>query len=175
MAGGRNDLNPKGNHTHMTSTRLIAAGSLAALALLFTGCAATGTADENTKGEASSESAESEPKADADQTKDEACEIVKTSLEELTGLSSVDMSDPGAALAAFESAKTALTEASGEISNDEVAPLASGAAEAVTAYSEIIAAISADPASVDMTKITEQAGALQTSMTELVTVCSTVG
>ena len=159
----------------MTSTRLIAAGSLAALALLFTGCAAAGTAGENTKGEASSESAESESKADAGQTKDEACEIVKTSLEELTGLSSVDMSDPGAALAAFESAKTSLTEASGKISNEEVAPLASGAAGAVTAYSEIIAAISADPASVDMTKITEQAGALQTSMTELVTVCSTVG
>jgi hypothetical protein len=160
----------------MTSTRLIAAGSLAALALLFTGCAAAGTAaGENTKGEASSESAESESKADAGQTKDEACEIVKTSLEELTGLSSVDMTDPGAALAAFESAKTALTEASGKISNEEVAPLASGAAGAVTAYSEIIAAISTDPASVDMTKISEQAGALQTSMTELVTVCSTVG
>ena len=159
----------------MTSTRLIAAGSLAALALLFTGCAAAGTAGENTKGESSAEATTPKPEAAADQTKDEACEIVKTSMEELTGLASVDTTDPGAALAAFESVKTSLTEASGKISNEEVAPLASGAAGAVAAYSEIIAAISADPASVDMTKITEQAGALQTSMTDLATACSTVG
>jgi hypothetical protein len=160
----------------MTSTRLIAAGSLAALALLFTGCAAQGTAgSEDTKGESSAEATKPEPEAEADQTKDEACEIVKTSMEELTGLASVDTTDPGAALAAFDSVKASLTEASAQISNEEVAPLAAGAADAVTAYSETIAAISADPASADMTKIGEQAGALQTSMTELVTVCSAVG
>jgi uncharacterized membrane protein YdfJ with MMPL/SSD domain len=156
----------------MTSTRLIAAASLAALALLFTGCAAEGTA-AGAKDETSAEA--TKPEAPAEQTKDEACEIVKTSMEELAGLASVDMSDAGGALAAFESVKTSLTEASDQISNEEVAPLASGAAAAVTAYSDIIAAITADPASADMTKISEQAGALQTSMTDLVAVCSTAG
>ncbi|MFB6610159.1 hypothetical protein ACFCVO_07570 [Agromyces sp. NPDC056379] len=160
----------------MTSTRLIAAGSLAVLALLFTGCAATGTAaDENTKGESSAETTKPEPEAEAGQTKDEACEIVKTSMEELTGLATVDMSDAASALAAFESVKTSLTEASGQISNEEVSPVAVGAADAVTAYSELITAITTDPASVDMTKISEQAAALQTSMTDLVGVCSTIG
>ncbi|MGH3704287.1 MAG: hypothetical protein ACRDT9_06625 [Agromyces sp.] len=160
----------------MTSTRLIAAGSLAVLALLFTGCAATGTAaDENTKGEASAATTKPEPEAEAGQTKDEACEIVKTSMEELTGLTTVDMSDAGAALAAFDTVKASLTEASGRISNEEVSPVAIGAADAVTAYSELIAAITTDPASVDMTKISEQAAALQTSMTDLVGVCSSVG
>ncbi|RXZ48906.1 hypothetical protein ESP57_08015 [Agromyces fucosus] len=160
----------------MTSTRLIAAGSLAALALLFTGCAATGTAaGEDTKGEASSESVESEPKADAGQTKDEACGIVKTSMEELTGLTTVDMTDAAAALAAFETVKVSLTEASGKISNEEVSVVATGAADAVTAYSELITAITTDPASVDMTKISEQAATLQKSMTDLVGVCSSIG
>ena len=160
----------------MTSTRLIAAGSLAALALLFSGCAAAGTAaDENTKGEASAEATTTEPEAAAGQTKDEACEIVRTSMEELAGLSAVDMSDTGAALAAFESVKTSLIGASDQISNEEVSIVATGAADAVTAYSEIITAITADPASVDLTVMTEKAGVLQTSMTDLATVCSTVG
>ncbi|MFB9311184.1 hypothetical protein BJY17_003000 [Agromyces hippuratus] len=158
----------------MTSTRLIAAGSLAALALLFTGCAA-GTAADTTKGEASAEASKPEPKAEAGQTKDEACEIVKSSMEELTGLTTVDMSDAAAALAAFETVKTSLTEASGQISNEEVSVVATGAADAVTAYSELISAITTDPASVDMTKISEQAATLQTSMTDLVGVCSTIG
>ena len=159
----------------MTSPRLIAAGSLAVLALLFTGCAATGTAaDADTTG-ASAESAKPEPKAEAGQTKDEACEIVKTSMEELTGLTTVDMSDAAAALAAFETVKVSLTEASGKISNEEVSVVATGAADAVTAYSELITAITTDPASVDMTKISEQAATLQKSMTDLVGVCSSIG
>ena len=160
----------------MTSPRLIAAGSLAVLALLFTGCAATGTAaDADTKG-ASAESAKPEPKAEAGQTKDEACEIVKTSMEELTGLTTVDMTDAAAALAAFETVKVSLTEASGKISNQKRSPSSQRAPPTPsTAYSELITAITTDPASVDMTKISEQAATLQKSMTDLVGVCSSIG
>jgi hypothetical protein len=85
------------------------------------------------------------------------------------------MTDAAAALAAFETVKVSLTEASGKISNEEVSVVATGAADAVTAYSELIAAITTDPASVDMTKISEQAATLQTSMTDLVGVCSSIG
>ncbi|UUE21436.1 hypothetical protein [Microbacterium sp. J1-1] len=150
----------------MNASRSVTAASIALLALLFTGCAA-GASDSGS--DAKPESAD---KPAATQTKEEACDIMVTSLSDLQSLSSVDTSDPNAALAAFKEAQGKVDDAAKQVSNDEVKPSADDSAAALKGYVDFLDQASSDPANVDVSKMSEHVQALTDSITELSTVCS---
>ncbi|MFF2493721.1 hypothetical protein [Agromyces sp. NPDC058064] len=153
----------------MTASRPLAAASFALLALLFTGCAAGGAAPAaDGGGDAKAEAAAPA----ADQSKEEACELVKTTLTELEGLASVDTSDPAAALEAFKGAEQTVTETAAQISNSEVKPAADGAATAMTEYVTYVDGMLADPANADVSAMGDHLTALTEGITELTTVCA---
>lgn len=155
----------------MNAPRKIAAVSFAAMALLLTGCSAGGTATaDDVKAKATEQAVEVE--VAADQSKDEACEIVKTTLVELQGLASVDTSDMNAAVEAFKGAEATVREAAGQVSNADVKPVIDGAATAMGEYVVFIDGVVADPANADLTAMSEHLTKLQTSTVELTTVCA---
>lgn len=155
----------------MTASRPLAAASFALLALLFTGCAAAGTETAaDSKGEAKSDSAEAAPAAD--QSKEEACVLVKTTLTELEGLASVDTSDPAAALEAFKGAEQTVSETAAQISNKDVKAAADNAATAMTEYVAYVDGMIADPANADISAMSDHMTALTEGITELTVVCA---
>ncbi|WP_022889226.1 hypothetical protein [Agromyces italicus] len=153
----------------MTASRPLAAASFALLALLLTGCAAGApAADAGSKGDAKTDAAAPA----ADQSKEEACELVKTTLTELEGLSSVDTSDPAAALEAFKGAEQTVSETAAQISNTEVKAAAGSAATAMTEYVTYVDGMLADPANADVSAMGDHLTALTEGITELTTVCA---
>lgn len=155
----------------MIAPRKIAAVSFAAMALLLTGCSAGGTATaEDAKAKATEKAVEVE--VAADQSKDEACEIVKTTLVELQGLASVDTTDMNAAVEAFKGAEATVREAAAQVSNADVKPVIDTAATAMGEYVVFIDGVVADPANADLTAMSEHLTKLQTSTVELTTVCA---
>lgn len=153
----------------MTASRPLAAASFALLALLLTGCAAGAPAADA----GSKEDVKAEAAAPAgDQSKEEACEIVNTALTELQGLSSVDTSDPAAALEAFKGAEQTVTETAAQISNADVKTAADGAATAMTEYVAYVDGMLADPANADMSAMGDHLTALTEGITELTVVCA---
>ncbi|MFK3676522.1 hypothetical protein ACI2IP_02255 [Microbacterium sp. NPDC090218] len=151
----------------MNASRSVTAASIALLALLFTGCAA-GASD--TGSDTKSDTAD-KPAATA-QTKEDACDIMLTSLTELQSLSSVDTTDANAALAAFKEAQGKVDEAAKQISNEEVKPSADDSAAALKGYVDFLDQVSTDPANADVSKMSDHVQALTDSITELSTVCS---
>lgn len=150
----------------MNASRSVTAASIALLALLFTGCAG-GTSDA---GDKKTDTAD-KPAATA-QSKEDACDIMLTSLTELQSLSSVDTSDPNAALAAFKEAQTKVDDAATQVTNEEVKPAADESAAALKGYVEFLDQVSTDPANADVSKMGDHVQALTDGMTELSTVCS---
>ncbi|MGW9169159.1 hypothetical protein [Agromyces sp. NPDC055658] len=153
----------------MTASRPLAAASFALLALLFTGCAATGSADD-AKSDSKADSAEAAPAAD--QSKEEACEIVEGTLTDLQSLSSVDASDPTTALEAFKGAQAKVGDAADQVSNADVKPALDGAATAMNEYVEYVDGMLADPANADISAMSDHLESLTTSITELTTICA---
>ena len=152
----------------MTASRPLAAASFALLALLFTGCAAGGSGSDGAKADSKGEVAA----APADQSKEEACEIVKGPLSELESLSSLDTSDPAAALEAFKGAQSKVSDAADQIGNADVKPAVDGAATAMNEYVEYVDGMLADPANADISAMSDHIQALTESITELTTVCA---
>ncbi|MFK4730674.1 hypothetical protein ROT00_13370 [Agromyces mediolanus] len=151
----------------MTATRKIAAVSFAAMALLLAGCASGG----NAEGTAAKAEKQAEAPA-AEQTKQEACTDVQSALQELSGLSSVDASDPAAALAALKDASATVTETAAKVGNPEVKAAADQAATALDEYVVYLDGMVADPANADISAMSEHITSLQESVTELGTVCA---
>ncbi|KRC59351.1 hypothetical protein ASE14_16575 [Agromyces sp. Root81] len=156
----------------MTATRPIAAASLALFALLLTGCAGASNAGD---------SAEAKPEAKAevaaDQTPQEACDLMKGSLEELVELSSAEnvatlTSDPTTAVAALKTTEASMREAAAKVTNADVVDAANGASGAMTEYTAFLDVVVSDPANADLSKLSEQVTALQTGIAELGEVCS---
>ncbi|MCD1570902.1 hypothetical protein [Agromyces mediolanus] len=155
----------------MTATRKIAAVSFAAMALLLAGCASGG----NAEGTAAKSEKQTEKQAEApaaEQTKQEACTDVQTALQELSGLSSVDASDPAAALAALKDASGTVSETAAKVGNPEVKAAADQAAVALDEYVVYLDSMVADPANADIAAMGDHITALQESVTELGTVCA---
>ncbi|MFF2274300.1 hypothetical protein [Agromyces sp. NPDC058126] len=156
----------------MTASRPLAAASFTLLALLLTGCAAGApAADAGSKGDAKSESAESAA-PEAGQSKEADCAIVKTTLTELEGLSSVDTSDPAAALEAFKGAEQTVKETAAQVSDADVKAAADSAAAAMTAYVAYVDGMLADPANADVSAMGDHLTALTEGITELTVVCA---
>ncbi|MRG59472.1 hypothetical protein GE115_06240 [Agromyces sp. CFH 90414] len=162
----------------MTATRQIAAASLAALALLLGGCTAGGdaqadkTSSTTTEAKPSETPDASESSSAGGQTVQEACEGIQTSLAEVAQLSSVDTSDPAAALEALKGASASVTEAAAAVENPEVKAAADGVAGSLEAYVVYLGGVVVDPANADLSAMGDQVAGLQTSITELGTICS---
>ena len=155
----------------MTASRPLAAASFALLALLFTGCAAAGTETAaDSKGEAKSDSAEAAPAAD--QSKEEACTVMLNSLKELESLSTIDQSDPAAAIEALRAAEAQFTGAAEQVSNSEVKPAADTATGALTDYVAYLDGMLSDPANADLTAMGDQITAFSEGIAGLSTVCA---
>lgn len=140
----------------------------AALALTLTGCTGGGGGTTSPSGGGSQSSAPAEA---SDQSKAEACQIVQGSLSEFSELSSdMNASDPQGVVDKFTELSTKATAALGEITNAEVKPAATAAADALGEYVEFLQTAISDPSKLgDMsTKVT----ALQESLTEVGTICA---
>ncbi|WP_164863454.1 hypothetical protein [Agromyces sp. LHK192] len=160
----------------MSALRRIGAVSSAAIALLLlSGCtgAAEPTAESSnaaTKAPATSEAPDAEGGSDGTgQAVAEACAGIQAAVADVA---SVDTSDPAAALEALRGASASVTEAAAAVENAEVKPAADAAATALGDYVVFLDGVMADPANADMNAMSEQITALQTSITDLGTVCA---
>lgn len=107
----------------------------------------------------------------ADQSKADACDIVKTQFEEVSKAgSSMSSSDPEAAMTSFKSLATNVDDAFSSITNTEVAPAAAQASGALNDYVAFLEGVVADPSGVD--GLGEQVQTLQQSFTDAAAVCA---
>jgi len=160
-----------------TPFALIAASAL----LLLTGCSG-GTSDTAESSDDSmtdsgttttqETTAPASPAAAAgDQSKAEACDIIRTQFQEVSGAgSTVDSSDPQATLAAFKDLASEVGTQFASITNDEVAPAAQKASGALNDYAAFLETVIADPSKAS--GLGDQVSTLQTSFTEAATVCA---
>ena len=158
---------------------LMIAAATVALGLLLAGCSgggeATGASQDGRASSGSSSgstSAEtSAPPASSDQSKVDACLIVKDSFEEFSSVSStVDASNPQGAIDAFKDLSAKTTDALASITNAEVKPAATKAATALGDYVTFLETVVSDPsqASEMSAKVTD----LQEGFTEVATICA---
>jgi len=113
--------------------------------------------------------------ADSGQTTEQACDILKSGLEETTtelqsGLSDL-ATDPQAAADAVTTLTAAFTESAEKVSNTEVKALADDAVAALTDFDEQIHAYADDPASADQEAMQTSAEDVQTSITAVGETC----
>lgn len=105
------------------------------------------------------------------------CLAVAIALEDTaTALSSMTLAaagtDPVAMLRTFEEAAAALHDASAEISDDELRAATEDAGTALAEYVESLEPVLTDPASADISLITDRAAELQESMEAMSALCS---
>ena len=160
-----------------TPFALVAASAL----LLLAGCSggATNTAESSDDSMTDSgttttqeTTAPASPAAPAgDQSKADACDIVRTQFQEVSGAgSTVDSSDPQATLAAFKKLASDVGTQFDSITNAEVAPAAKKASGALNDYAAFLETVVADPSKAS--GLSGQVSTLQASFTEAATVCA---
>lgn len=157
-----------------TPFALVAASAL----LLLAGCSggSTNTAessdDSMNDGGTTTTQETTAPAAPAgDQSKAEACEIVRTQFQEVSGAgSAMNTSDPQAAMAQFTQLASDVSTQFDTITNEEVAPAAQKASGALNDYAAFLETVVADPSKAS--GLSEQVSTLQTSFTEAATVCA---
>ncbi|GAA1807109.1 hypothetical protein [Agromyces neolithicus] len=159
----------------MNTARRAATVSIALGVLLLTGCA--GAAAEDTAAPESTPVATAEAEAPSGQTVGEACALMQASLEELasytTGADAAElMSDPARGVELFHTTDAAMRAAAEQVTNEDVAAVATGAADAMSEYTEYLDGVVADPANIDMAALGEQGASLQAGIGALGEVCS---
>lgn len=138
---------------------LVAASAL----LLLTGCSAGASQTGSANG------AQSDAPA-AEQSKSEACDIVKARFEDFKQMASnSSSSDPQAAVTAFKDLAAKTNDSLTSITNSEVKPAATKAAAALSDYVAFLEKVLADPN--EASAMSDQAKALQDGFTEAATVC----
>lgn len=160
----------------MTITRASAAfGALAAAALLLAGCsggassdAAPTTAESTAPSPVSSSPA---PAADGDQSKQDACQIIISSFNDVTEASGeINTSDPQAAVDRFKELATKVQGDFSQITNADIAPAAQNASATLNQYVTFLEGVIADPSTAS--GLSEQVTALQESFTQAGTACA---
>ncbi|MEZ3158712.1 hypothetical protein AB1K56_17480 [Microbacterium sp. BWR-S6Y] len=164
----------------MTITRASAAfGALAAAALLLAGCsggassdAAPTTAESTAPSPVSSSPAPAaSAAADGDQSKQDACQIIITSFNDVTEASGeINTSDPQAAVDRFKEIATKVQGDFSQITNADIAPAAQNASATLNQYVTFLEGVIADPSTAS--GLSEQVTALQESFTQAGTVCA---
>jgi ABC-type glycerol-3-phosphate transport system substrate-binding protein len=126
-------------------------GSFAVAGLLLTGCA-------------------------GGQSKADACNELNKSVEslqdELTSSVSNLSSDPSAASDAIDKLAKSFSESTGKVTNDEVKPSADKANKAITSMADEFGKYADDPTAADPTALSESATDVQTTFSDLATLCN---
>lgn len=151
----------------------LAAVTIATVTAAVTGCSAGGS------GDAASSSASSKPsaaaKASADQSKADACAVVKSGLEKLQSMqseASAAMSDPQKALDLFDQMNDTMTSIKDKVGNPEVKAPVDKAAAAIDEYATFLHDAVKDPTSIDASSVGAKATAITESFTEVGKVCA---
>ncbi|PNW08443.1 hypothetical protein DEU35_2921 [Microbacterium sp. AG157] len=155
---------------------LVAASAL----LLLAGCSGgSGTAESSDDSMADGgttttqeTTAPATPSAPAgDQTKAEACDIVREQFQAVSGAgSTVNSSDPQATLTAFKQLASDVGTQFSSITNEEIAPSAQKASGALNDYAAYLETVVADPSKAS--GLSDQISTLQASFTEAATACA---
>lgn len=156
--------------TIRTPFALVAASAL----LLLAGCSGGGSTaaqDDAAASSAASAPAQESAAPVADQSKDDACQIVIASFTDVTqASSSMSSSDPEAAMATFRDLAAKVQTDFAGIANAEIAPYAQDASATLNDYVAFIEGLTADPSKASA--LTEQVTALQESFTAAGTACA---
>lgn len=158
----------------MTITRASAAfGALAAAALLLAGCSGGASSDAapTTAASTAPSPVSSSPApaasaaADGDQSKQDACQIIITSFNDVTEASGeINTSDPQAAVDRFKELATKVQGDFSQITNADIAPAAQNASATLNQYVTFLEGVIADPSTAS--GLSEQVTALQESFTQ---------
>jgi len=175
----RPDVTFGGNHmiTKRAPFALVAASAL----LLLAGCSGGGSNTAESSDDSSADSgttttqettAPTTPAAAAgDQSKAEACDIVREQFQAVSGAgSTVDSSDPQATLTAFKKLASDVGTQFSSITNEEIAAPAQKASGALNDYAAYLETVIADPSKAS--GLSDQISTLQASFTEAATACA---
>lgn len=109
--------------------------------------------------------------AAGDQSKAEACDIVREQFQAVSGAgSTVDSSDPQATLTAFKQLASDVGTQFSSITNEEIAAPAQKASGALNDYAAYLETVIADPSKAS--GLSDQISTLQASFTEAATACA---
>lgn len=175
----RPDVTFGGNHmiTKRAPFALVAASAL----LLLAGCSGGGSNTAESSDDSSTDSgttttqettAPTTPAAAAgDQSKAEACDIVREQFQAVSGAgSTVDSSDPQATLTAFKKLASDVGTQFSSITNEEIAAPAQKASGALNDYAAYLETVIADPSKAS--GLSDEISTLQASFTEAATACA---
>lgn len=152
----------------------LAAVTIATVTAAVTGCSAGGSDDSSSSASASSKPSAA-AKASADQSKADACAVVKSGLEKLQSMqseASAAMSDPQKALAVFDQMNDTMTSIKDKVGNPEVKAPVDKAAAAIDDYATFLHDAVQNPASIDASSVGAKATAITESFTEVGKVCA---
>ena len=152
----------------------LAAVTIATVTAAVTGCSAGGSDDSSSSASASSKPSAA-AKASADQSKADACAVVKSGLEKLQSMqseASAAMSDPQKALALFDQMNDTMTSIKDKVGNPEVKAPVDKAAAAIDDYASFLHDAVQNPASIDASSVGAKATAITESFTEVGKVCA---
>lgn len=156
--------------------------AFAATALLLAGCSGGGSSDADSpaqessapSGAASSAAPSSSQAAAApagDQSKQDACQIIISSFNDVTEASGeINTSDPQAAVDRFKELATKVQGDFSQITNADIAPAAQNASSTLNQYVTFLEGVIADPSTAS--GLSEQVSALQESFTQAGTACA---
>lgn len=151
----------------------LAAVTIATVTAAVTGCSAGGSGDSASSGSSSTPSAAA--KVSADQSKSDACAVVKAGLEKLQGMqseASAAMSDPQKALDLFDQMSDTMTSIKDKVGNPDVKAPVDKASAAIDDYASFLHDAVQNPASIDASTVGEKATAITESFTEVGKVCA---
>jgi len=152
---------------------VLAALTIATVTAAVTGCSAGGSGDSASSSSSSKPSAAA--KVAADQSKADACAVVKSGLEKLQSMqseASAAMSDPQKALALFDQMNDTMTSIKDKVGNPEVKAPVDKAAAAIDDYATFLHDAVQNPASIDASSVGAKATAITESFTAVGKVCA---
>lgn len=152
---------------------MLAALTIATVTAAVTGCSAGGSGDSASSSSSSKPSAAA--KVSADQSKADACAVVKSGLEKLQSMqseASAAMSDPQKALALFDQMNDTMTSIKDKVGNPEVKAPVDKAAAAIDDYATFLHDAVQNPASIDASSVGAKATAITESFTAVGKVCA---
>ncbi|MFJ3490756.1 hypothetical protein [Leifsonia aquatica] len=153
----------------------LAAVAIATVTAAVTGCSAGGSGDSSSSSASASSKPSAAAKASADQSKADACAVVKSGLEKLQSMqseASAAMSDPQKALALFDQMNDTMTSINDKVGNPEVKAPVQKAAAAIDEYATFLHDAVQDPTSIDASSVGAKATAITESFTEVGKVCA---
>lgn len=175
MRPARRSMN-RGTMKNSFGARLaLAVVTIATVTAAVTGCSTGGSGDASSSSSSSSSKSSAAAKASSDQSKADACAVVKSGLEKLQSMqseASAAMSDPQKALDLFDQMNDTMNSIKDKVGNPEVKAPVDKAAAAIDDYATFLHDAVQNPASIDASKVGEKATAITESFTAVGKVCA---